>query len=90
MWTGTVWMKCIFTVMQQHLKLQELLHKSWGFPKVIFLRVCKDFFKYWYFKIVTLRLEGEDFKFEVTICDWPIFAVGVLQKGVIGVLGCCA
>lgn len=44
MWTGTVWMKCIFTVMQQHLKLQELLHKSWGFPKVIFLRVCKDFF----------------------------------------------
>lgn len=43
MWTGTVWMKCIFTVMQQHLKLQELLLKSWGFPKVIFLRVCKDF-----------------------------------------------
>lgn len=68
MWTGTVWTKFIFTVMQQHLKLQELLHKSWAFPKVIFLRVCKEYCKYQHFKFVTLMLEV-DFKVKVLMCD---------------------
>lgn len=35
MWTGIVWMKSIFIVMQQHLKLQEQLLRSWDFLKVI-------------------------------------------------------
>lgn len=72
MWTGTVWMKCICTVMQQHLKLQELLHKSWGFPKVIFLRLCK--------KILQISVS------EVSICDGPLFAGGVLRGGYNGFL----
>lgn len=45
MWTGTIWMKYIFIVMQQHLKLQGQLPKNWDFLKVI-VKYCYNLLKF--------------------------------------------